>query len=236
MNIAVLLAGGSGKRMGSPEPKQFIELAGRTILEHSIRAFHQHSDIDAIIIIAHADYIDRVQQISAPYPKVRHILPGGKERYDSTIAALRCVEQHYGEELGSVRLLIHDAVRPLVSHRIISDCILALATHRAIDVAIAATDTIVEVDAAGHICRIPPRASLRNVQTPQCFHYSVIAEAYRRGLQDPDFITTDDCGVVHRYMPEEPIFVVAGEPANIKLTYPEDLVMAEKHLQATNSL
>jgi 2-C-methyl-D-erythritol 4-phosphate cytidylyltransferase len=218
--------------MGQPEPKQFITLAGRTILEHSIRAFHSHAEIDRIIIIAHADYLERVRQIALPYPKVQHILPGGKERYDSTAAALRCVEAEFPSPvaLRDVRLLIHDAVRPLVSQRILTDCIEALRRCRAVDVAVPATDTIVEVDAEGHICRIPPRASLRNVQTPQCFHYEVIAEAYSRGLQDPAFITTDDCGVVHRYLPEEPIFVVSGEPTNIKLTYPSDLGMAEKLL------
>jgi 2-C-methyl-D-erythritol 4-phosphate cytidylyltransferase len=235
MNIAVLLAAGSGKRMGGPEPKQFRTLAGRTILEHSIRAFHAHASIDQIYIIAHADYLDRVRDIARPYPKVSAVLPGGRERYDSSLAALRCVEQTVApDELPSARLLIHDAVRPLVSQRILSDCIAALDRYRAVDVAIPATDTIVEVDTEGHICRIPPRERLRNVQTPQCFHYAVIAEAYQRGLQDPTFVTTDDCGVVHRYLPDEPIYVVAGEPSNIKLTYPEDLLMAEKLLSSRN--
>ncbi len=231
MNIAVLLAGGNGKRMGQPEPKQFIPLAGRTILEHSIRAFHGHPGIDEIVIISHADYIERVQAIARPYPKVRHVLPGGKERYDSSLAAIRAYERQAAEAAGSVRLLIHDAVRPLVSKRIIDDCIEALRHYDAVDVAIPATDTIVEVDAQGHICRIPPRTALRNVQTPQAFRLETIAEAYRRGLHDPDFITTDDCGVVHRYLPEVPIFVVPGEVTNIKLTYPEDLLLAEKLLE-----
>ena len=78
MNVAVLLAGGSGRRMGGPEPKQFIQIAGRSILEHSIRAFHKHEGIDEIVVVAHADYIDRIREISAPYPKVRHIVPGGR--------------------------------------------------------------------------------------------------------------------------------------------------------------
>lgn len=230
MNIAVLLAGGSGRRMGQPEPKQFIVLAGCTILEHSIRAFHNHPGIDEIVIISHADYLGRVEAIARPYPKVRHILPGGKERYDSSLAAIRAYEKRAAEAAGSVRLLIHDAVRPLVSERIISDCLKALRHYDAVDVAIPTTDTIVEVDAQGRIARIPPRASLRNVQTPQAFRLETIAEAYRRGLQDPDFITTDDCGVVHRYLPEAPIFVVAGDITNIKLTYREDLLLAEKLL------
>ena len=228
MNIAVLLAGGSGRRMGGPEPKQFIQIAGRTILEHSIRAFHQHDGIDEIVIVAHADYIDRIREIAAPYPKVKHIVPGGKERYDSSLAAIGL----YSPQLNStpLNLLIHDAVRPLVSQRIITDCLSALQQYKAVDVAIPCTDTIVEVNAEGHICHITPRAMLRNVQTPQCFRLETIAEAYRLGLSDPGFITTDDCGVVHRYLPLEPIYVVEGETTNIKVTYPEDLILAEKVL------
>lgn len=231
MNVAVLLAGGSGRRMGGPEPKQFIKIHDRSILEHSIRAFHQHPQVDEIVIVAHADYIDRIQEIAAPYPKVKHIVPGGKERYDSSLAAIAIYKS---EELRvkseELNLLIHDAVRPLVSQRIITDCIDALQTYKAVDVAIPCTDTIVEVNAEGHICHITPRAMLRNVQTPQCFRLGTIAEAYERGLSDPNFITTDDCGVVHRYLPEEPIFVVSGETTNIKVTYPEDLILAEKIL------
>lgn len=246
MNIAVLLAGGSGRRMGGPEPKQFIEVAGRSILEHSIRAFHSHDSIDEIVIVAHADYIDRIKDIAAPYEKVKHVVPGGKERYDSSLAAIKVAKQISNIKYQisndkwqisaangngqTINLLIHDAVRPLVSHRIITDCIAALASYKAVDVAIPCTDTIVEVNAEGHICHITPRAMLRNVQTPQCFRLETIDEAYRKGLSDPNFITTDDCGVVHRYMPEEPIFVVEGDTTNIKVTYPEDLILAEKVL------
>lgn len=232
MNVAILLAGGSGRRMGGPEPKQFIQIAGKTILEHSIRAFHQHADIDEIVIVAHADYIDRISQIASPYSKVCHIVPGGKERYHSTLAAIACYRNRLAadEHQAAINLLIHDAVRPLVSQRIISDCIAALRQYRAVDVAIPCTDTIVEVDASGAICRITPRSMLRNVQTPQCFRLETIAQAYEIGLKDPNFITTDDCGVVHRYLPQEPIFVVDGDTTNIKVTYPEDLILAEKVL------
>ena len=144
MNIAVLLAGGSGRRMGGPEPKQFIQIAGRSILEHSIRAFHQYDGIDEIVIVAHADYIDRIAEIASPYPKVRHIVPGGKERYDSTLAAINIYRT--SENASDIALLIHDAVRPLVSQRIISDCIEALKHNTAVVVAIPCTSSIIEVN------------------------------------------------------------------------------------------
>lgn len=232
MKVAVLLAGGSGRRMGGPEPKQFIEIAGRTILEHSIRAFHQNDGIDEIVIVSHADYIDRVGEIAKPYPKVKHIVQGGKERYDSTLSAINLYKSasSYNGTTG-ICLLIHDSVRPLVSQRIISDCLSALEKYNAVDVAIPCTDTIIEVNDEGHICRIPARATLRNVQTPQCFTLETIAKAYEVGLKDPNFITTDDCGVVHRYLPSEPIYVVTGDTTNIKVTYPEDLILANNILK-----
>ena len=226
-NVAVLLAAGSGKRMGGSEPKQYLTVAGRTVLEHSLRAFHRHGGIDEVVIVVHADYMERVRAMAKAYPKVRHVVEGGRERYDSSMAAIRA---YAAEPAEAVNLLIHDAARPLVSQRIIGDCLEALATWRAVDVAVPATDTIVEVDAEGRIARIPPRARLRNVQTPQCFRLAVIAEAYRRGLADPAFVTTDDCGVVFRYLPDEPIRVVEGDVSNIKLTYPEDLALAERLL------
>lgn len=226
MNIAVLLAGGSGKRMGAPEPKQFINVAGKTILEHSIRAFYQNRNIDEIVIVSHADFIERVKEIASPYNKVRHVVPGGKERYDSTMAAIRLYDVS-----GDKNILIHDAVRPLVSQRIIDDCCEALKHYEAIDVAVACTDTICEVDANGRIVRIPQRSMLRNVQTPQAFHLDTIAKAYETGLKDPGFVTTDDCGVVHKYLPDTAIYVVEGETTNIKITYPEDLILAEKMLK-----
>ena len=232
MKVAVLLAGGSGRRMGGPEPKQFIEIAGRTILEHSIRAFHQNDGIDEIVIVSHADYIDRVGEIAKPYPKVKHIVQGGKERYDSTLSAINLYKSASSDSgTTGICLLIHDSVRPLVSQRIISDCLSALEKYNAVDVAIPCTDTIIEVNDEGHICRIPARATLRNVQTPQCFTLETIAKAYEVGLKDPNFITTDDCGVVHRYLPSEPIYVVTGDTTNIKVTYPEDLILANNILK-----
>ncbi len=236
-NVAVLLAGGSGHRMQTTEPKQFIRIAGRSILEHSIRAFSLNAGIDEIVVVGHADYLDRIRQIAAPYPKVRHIVPGGKERYHSSLAAISLysspIEPTAGDGSTTVNLLIHDAVRCLVSQRIITDTIEALREHQAVEVAVPCTDTICEVDSNGCIVRIPDRSTLRNVQTPQGFRLETIREAYNTGLKDPHFVTTDDCGVVHRYLPSVPIHVVDGETTNIKITYPEDLVLAEKILSAT---
>lgn len=224
-NIAVILAGGSGARLGSDVPKQFLEIDGRTILEYSIEAFENHPAIDAIAIVSRSDYMERVRSIVSGrgYHKVERIIPGGKERYHSSLAAINVYED---DDI----LLFHDAVRPLVSSRIIDDCLAAMKKYNAVDVAFNTTDTIIQVDSDNCICAIPDRTFLRNGQTPQCFRRSVISKAYNVALADPKFKTTDDCGVVLRYLPEEPVYVVQGDVTNMKVTYKEDLEQIQRLL------
>lgn len=226
MNVAIILAGGSGSRVGGNRPKQFLEVAGKMIIEHTIEAFHRNEQIDEIAIVSREDYVEDVKALVARrgYVKVRHVLTGGKERYHSSLAALAA----YTDD--DDRLLLHDCVRPLVSQRIINDCIAALDRYEAVDVAVPATDTIIEVNEDGSICRIPQRRLLRNVQTPQGFRRGTIRRAFDLALQDPSFQPTDDCSVVFRYLPDVPIHVVEGEPTNIKITYKEDFEFAERIL------
>lgn len=228
-NIAVILAGGSGSRLGNDTPKQFLKLAGKMVIEHTIEVFENAEQIDEICIVSRIDYIERVQELVVlkNYHKVKRILAGGKERYYSSLAAINA----YTEECN---LIFHDAVRPLVNERIINDCIEALQSYKAVDVAIDTTDTIIQVDENHCIKSIPLRSELRNGQTPQCFRRSTIAEAYRHALQDPNFRTTDDCGVVRKYMPNEPVYVVTGEQFNMKLTHIEDLFLLDKLFQLKN--
>lgn len=224
--VAVLLAGGSGSRMGADRPKQFLEVMGKTILEWSIIAFSSVEEVDEVCIVCRKDWMDDVRQLveQGGYEKVAHILPGGRERYDSSLAAIGAYDDD------DVRLLLHDSVRPLVSERIIRDCIKALDQFDAVDVAIPSTDTIIEVNEEGIITRTPKRSLLRNVQTPQGFRLGTIRRAYELALKDPAFQTTDDCGVVFRYLPDVPIKVIEGETTNIKITYPQDILMMEQVL------
>ena len=130
----------------------------------------------------------------------------------------------------AVRILIHDAVRPGVSRSLIGRVCAALRSHAVANVVLPVVDTLIEVDADGRMRRVPDRALLRRVQTPQGFHAPVLFEAYRRALADPDFRATDDCSVVFRYCPEIDIVLVPGEERNIKLTYPEDLTVLAHYL------
>ena len=128
-------------------------------------------------------------------------------------------------------MIFHDAVRPLISSQIIDRVIVALQIYEAVDVAIPSADTIIQVDSDNTIMGIPPRRVLRRGQTPQGFRLNTIKAAYDEALKDPDFITTDDCGVVLKYLPETKIYVVEGEDSNMKLTYKEDFYLIEKLFQ-----
>ena len=211
-------------------PKQFLPLAGRTVIEYSIGAFERCEAIDEIAVVMHPDHIAHMQTIVSnnDWEKVRKILPGGAERHLSTLAAIKAYE-----DADNVNLIFHDAARPAVSQQIINETVAALQIHQAVAVAIPATDTVFEVTENGDfITSIPLRKRLRCAQTPQAFRLDVIREAYRKALNDTQFTSTDDCGVLLKYSPDIPIFIVPGEPTNIKLTYPEDAALLERTLSS----
>jgi 2-C-methyl-D-erythritol 4-phosphate cytidylyltransferase len=132
-------------------------------------------------------------------------------------------------------VLLHDAARPLVYRRIIADCVASLRVHHAIGVAVPTSDTIVVTD-NGVMHSMPRRETLQRCQTPQCFRLPVITRAHELAAADPDFSPTDDCGVVLRYLPDVKVHVVLGSERNIKITYPQDLAIAELMLARDEAL
>lgn len=230
--MAVVLAGGTGTRVGLSIPKQLIKIAGKTIIEHTIATFQASPLIDEIVILMTPGHLDPVRAIvqNGGYGKVTQIVEGGQTRNESTSRAL--------EALGTeeCNVLFHDAVRPLVSQTIIGDVVAALGTHEAVDTAIPSADTIVQVHdtPAGEtetIEDVLQRHLLRRGQTPQAFRLSVIRKAYELAWQDPEFTATDDCTVVLRYLPDVPIAVVLGHERNMKVTEPIDVYIADKLFQ-----
>ena len=230
-NVAVLLAGGVGTRIGLDIPKQLLKIAGKPILEHTLLALDSHPMVDEVIVMMAPGHLDAVHAIvrGGRYPKVSQILEGADTRNETTRRALDAL----GEE--ECNVLFHDAVRPLVTERIIRECFEALDEHRAVDVAIPSADTIIEIAQDDTISEIPPRARLRRGQTPQAFRASVIKEAYSIASRDENFQATDDCTVVLRYLPDVPIKVVLGDERNMKVTEPIDVYLADKLFQLTSN-
>jgi ribitol-5-phosphate 2-dehydrogenase (NADP+) / D-ribitol-5-phosphate cytidylyltransferase len=226
-NLAVILAGGTGQRFGAEQPKQFLKVAGKMVIEHTLDVFQAHPEIDEIAVVTGASHLHVVEGICNKngYDKVKKVLCGGQQRYESSLAAINAYDDD------EINVIFHDAVRPLVNGRIISDCIRALDEYQAVDVGVNTTDTIISVNERNEIKSIPVRAELRNGQTPQAFKLRLIRQGYERALADPSFTTTDDCGVVLRYLPGVPIYVVQGEESNMKITYKDDLFLVDKLFQ-----
>jgi 2-C-methyl-D-erythritol 4-phosphate cytidylyltransferase len=223
--VAVVLAGGSGGRFGTPVPKQLLPLAGRPMIEHSVAAFDRAPGVDDILVVMAASHAQQVRTLLAAggYAKLSKVIDGGPTRTESTRRAIA----ELGEDECDV--LFHDAARPLVSQQTIAACVAALADHRAVGVAVSSPDTIAVIS-DGAMTAIPRRDSLARCQTPQGFRLSVIRRAYRLADADPRFgelPATDDCGIVLRYLPELGVHVVPGSDRNIKITYPRDLAIAE---------
>lgn len=226
-NIAIILAGGTGSRMGADRPKQFLDIEGRSIIERSVDAFEQAQGIDEVAVVVHPDWTGYMQEIVARngWKKLGRIIDGGSERYMSSLNAIAA----YLDCPDDTNLLFHDAARPFVSQDIIARVLKSLDTHEAVGVGIPSTDTIWEVrqdfdrELSKFISHIPERRTMYRAQTPQAFRLPLIRDAYQRALQDPSFRATDDCGVVRRYMPGVKICVVAGDEQNRKITFPEDL-------------
>jgi len=224
--IAIILAGGTGSRLGADIPKQFLKVKDKMIIEYTIEAFQRHSEIDEIAIVCHQDYSKFMKEEVAKrnYTKVKKVLNGGEKRFHSSVTAIRAYND--GEQK---KILFHDAVRPLISEDIISDCISKLETYNAVGTGIKTTDTIWSVR-HDNIVSIPDRRTIYRAQTPQAFKFFTIQKAYNVALQDEKMPLTDDCGVVMNYLFDERIGTVMGDEKNFKITRKDDLLLFENIL------
>ncbi|MFC4910528.1 2-C-methyl-D-erythritol 4-phosphate cytidylyltransferase [Actinomadura gamaensis] len=227
--VAVVLAGGIGQRMGAGRPKQLIEVGGRPILAMSVAAFDGHPRVDEVLVVMAAGHLRDAAALVAPFRKVSGVIEGGGTRTASSAAALRALAGRPDD----TRVLFHDAARPFVDRAVIDRVLAGLDGYEAVAVGVPSSDTIVEVS-GGMVAAMPPRESLVRFQTPQGFRLGTVRKAYELALADPALRATDDCGIVHRYLPDVPITVVAGDERNLKVTHPLDIVIAE-HLAAEDS-
>lgn len=230
--IAVILTGGVGVRLGAGMPKQFVTLGGRPIIDYSLEAFSTSDLIDEIVVVVAAEHRQTVADLvdDRGFKKVSALVDGGKTRFDSTGAALA----HLSGFSGNV--LVHDAARPFLPQETISGCIEALASFDAVATVVESPDTIVTLDDSRRsIESTLDRDSLRRLQTPQAFRLDVLAQAFDLARKDPGFLATDDFTLVRRYLPDASTTFIAGSARTIKITEPEDLIIAEALLASDGS-
>ncbi len=223
--IAILLASGSGSRFGAELPKQYVKVRGKMILEYTLDVFHSCEKIDEIVIVNNSKYRKKIEDLlcEGTYGKVKHVLDGGDSRFISSQIGLQICDDNS-------KVLFHDAVRPLISEKIILDCISALDRYQVANVVLPCNDTIIEIN-NNKISNIPDRNRLFKVQTPQGFIASVLKQAYLLSQEDLDYFPTDDCSVIYKYMPHIDIEFVHGDTKNIKITHQDDIAFFESNIK-----
>jgi 2-C-methyl-D-erythritol 4-phosphate cytidylyltransferase len=218
---AILLAGGTGSRMGSDMAKQFIRVAGKPVLCHSFDALRRYMPESLIVVVAPVDSLEQVKKMLANDANC-WVVPGGSSRQASTRQGLQALAEYRPKNV-----LIHDGARPFVSGQIIHDVLQALDKHEAVDVAIPTTDTII-VERDGFIQNIPKRQHLLRGQTPQAFRFDLLMRCYEEVGEERLSQFTDDCGIYLECHPMGRVRVVQGHEENLKITNPVDLVLADE--------
>ncbi|MFR4352536.1 MAG: 2-C-methyl-D-erythritol 4-phosphate cytidylyltransferase [Roseburia sp.] len=222
---AIVLAAGDGKRMNSAVRKQYLTLGGKPVLFFSLKAFEESEVTEIVLVVGEGEAEYCREQIIDKYGirKISAVVEGGRERYHSVYAGLAAVR-------GADYVLIHDGARPLLTADIIERSIAAVKLHDACVVGMPVKDTIKIVSEDGFSAETPDRSSLWQIQTPQTFFYPLIWEAYESVITKEECAVTDDAMVLER-MTGKRVKVIEGNYRNIKITTPEDLIVAEAYLQ-----
>ncbi|MDE6421031.1 MAG: 2-C-methyl-D-erythritol 4-phosphate cytidylyltransferase [Lachnospiraceae bacterium] len=232
---AIVLAAGRGSRMNSGVRKQYMQIAGRPVLFYALRAF-EDSFVDEIILVTAEEeiaYCKKEIVEAYGFRKVSRIVAGGKERYHSVYRGL-CAARAEG------CVLIHDGARPFLTEEILARARENLRSHAACVAAVPSKDTVKIADRDGYVKEPPDRASVWNMQTPQCFTYELAMQAYQKlmeseeALKERQIAVTDDAMVVE-YFSKERVKLFEGSYYNIKITTPEDMELAEVYLKAVQT-
>ena len=230
MIFAVILAGGTGSRMGSTDmPKQFLEIKGKPILNHTIEKFLPNPQFEKIIILSPKAWIGHTKELVRKHTGKNDriaVIEGGATRNETIMNAIDYIDKEYGLDDDTV-IVTHDSVRPFVTHRIINENIKTALSCGACDTVIPATDTIVEGDGEA-ITAIPDRRRMYQGQTPQSFKAKLLRDTYNSLSGDEKEILTDAAKIL--VMKGIKVKLIQGETFNIKITYPYDLKIARSLL------
>lgn len=222
---ALIPAAGSGQRMGGAMPKPYLLLGGREILARTLNVFETCSAVHDIWVIASADQQAYCRQRIVErygFGKVRGVVAGGDERQASVWRGL----QQLAPEIDLV--VIHDGVRPFVSHGLIEEALQGAVQHGAAIAAVPLTDTIKRVSQQGQVEATMPREHVWRIQTPQAFRRQLLHQAFEQAWKQR-LMATDEAGLIEAY--GHPVYVVQGSEQNIKITTPDDLAMCERFIE-----
>ena len=234
MNIALILAAGTGSRMGNADkPKQFLPIYGKPLMIHTIEAFEMHDEVDKIVVVTSEGYDDQVKVWCKQYDlsKVKAVAIGGDSRQISVYNGLQAIKE-IGAKDDDV-ILIHDAARPLISKNIISKNIEACIKYDAVDTVIQASDTIIKSVDGEKISDIPVRKELYQGQTPQTFKLGLILQAHENAKAGKIPNVTDDAKLVISMGKD--VHLVEGSKQNFKITTFDDLMMLKALLKIGKS-
>lgn len=224
MNIAVIFAGGSGKRMHSKDkPKQFLLVHGKPIIVHTIEIFLHHEEIDGIIVVCLEEWIPYMEEMQYRYrlDKIGKIVPGGATGQMSIYNGVRAAAELYGQEDNIV--LIHDGVRPLIDNRVISENIFGVKKYGSAITCAPAQETCVMIDNDNDIREVENRKFSRLAKAPQSFWLSELLEAEEQAIKDGYTEMIDSCTLMRAY--GKKMHVVECSSENIKITTPNDFYM-----------
>jgi 2-C-methyl-D-erythritol 4-phosphate cytidylyltransferase len=224
----IVVAAGSGTRIGGATAKAFVPLSGTPMLVYPLRTLTRLANVTALTLVVGSDYVGRAHEVVGrygPWPVAIGVACGGAQRQDSVAAGLALVETP--AEL----VVVHDAARPFVSLATAEACIAAAAAHGAAIVAVPARDTVKVAD-AGVIAQTLDRERIWLAQTPQVFRVAMLREAYAQARRER-LVATDDAALVERLGAS--VRIVPGESANRKITTPDDLRWAEWYLAGRNA-
>ena len=228
MTYAVILAGGSGERLGGKKPKQFLPLGNKSIIVNTIEIFQILKEVDLIIPVLPGDYLDAIDADVKKWKltKILRVVQGGVTRQGSVYNALNAVSYNAGDVI-----IFHDAARPFVPQKTITGIIENALENGAAGTYVSAIDTIAEIE-SGSVKSIPPRKNLYYTQTPQGFRYRIIKDAHEKALKKGITNATDDVSIVIDAGYE--VKMVEGSYLNFKITTQEDYLMAKNLMQNRN--
>ncbi len=236
MVFAAIFAGGKGSRMGNSDtPKQYLKLGSKPIIIHTIEKFFVNDKIDEILVLCPKAWVAHTKDLVKKYipeGKKVTVIEGGATRNGTLENALSFIESNY--EINNDTIIVtHDAVRPFLTHRIISDNVDAAIKYGACDTVIPATDTIVRSEDGKLISEIPDRTKMYQGQTPQSFKVKELISVIGSLTDDEKAILTDACKIYT--IKNKPVYMVDGEVFNIKITFPYDMEVATTLLKGKDA-